>query len=266
MIMIRTAGGGVLLAWVAGALAQQPAAAPKPTPREQAAQLANVLLEAHAGWGPELNTPGTTLTIRELSREGGTVSYGLRAEGLPKDKKFVLFQWPVTQPRPVPALRGVTFDEEGIAVCAGREGTCGAADKPNDPVELTTVPAQGEPYRFAIAAEDNPDLKAYAKVVPLPIENEDKGCRVRAVVLAPRGAIVGVEASGFPAEAALDVTTETGGDTQVSKQKSDKNGRYMASLLPVKPGLPSGTLNLTVAAGPCSPKISVGWSAMPAPK
>lgn len=238
---------------------QQPPTQPQPT-RQEMLELANETVRAHMGWGPELNSPGTALIIRELSREGGTVSFGLRATGVPKDKLYVLFQWPVTQAKPVPALRGVTFDDNDVAVCAGRPGTCGKPDKPNDPIELTTIPALGEPFRFAIAAEDDAGIKAYAKAVPLPVEAEDKGCRLRAVVLAPRATLVGVEASGFPSGSTLDVHTDSAGEIHDTKQIADQSGRYIAAVFPVKAGTPAGTIRIRVSSGDCKPEISLPWA------
>ena len=243
--------------------AQQP---PAPLTQQQVLEMANTLVQAHVGWGPELNSPGAVLTLRELSREGGTVSFGLRATGVPKDKVYVLFQWPVTQARPVPALRGVTFDENGIAVCAGRPGTCGKPDKPNDPIELTTIPALGEPFRFAIAAEDDPNIKAYAKAIPLPLEAEDKGCRIRAIVLAPRGTLAAIEASGFPADSVVDLHTDSAGEVHDSKPKTDKAGRYIAAVLPVKAGTPAGTIRIRITAGQCKPEVSLPWTAATSPR
>ena len=252
------------------AFAQQPAAAPpspeappKPMTQQQALEMATNLMQAHIGWGPELNSPGATLAIKEIAREGGTVSLGLHATGLPKDKVYVLFQWPVTQVKPVPALRGVTFDDNGIAVCAGRPGTCGKADKPNDPIELTAVPALGEPFRFAVAAEDDPNIKAYAKVVPMPVEAEDKGCRLRGVVLMPHGLLIGVEASGYPADTVIDFHSDSAGEVQDSRPKTDAKGRYLTAVLPVKAGVAVGNVRIRASAGQCKPEISLPWTAPP---
>ena len=259
----------VLTALSAGALFAQQSAAPAkpaaPPTAQQVSQAAANLLLAHFGWGAELNSPGASLAVREVSREGGTVTLGLRATGLPRDKVYVLFQWPVTQIKPVPALRGVTFDDAGIAVCAGRPGTCGKADNPNEPIKLTAVPALGEPFRFAVAAEDDPNIKAYVKVVPMPAEATDQGCRLRAVVLMPHGAVIGVEASGFPANTAIDFHTDSAGETADTKFTTDAAGRYVTAVLPVKTGKSSGSVRIRGSFGECKPEVSLPWSAPPTP-
>ena len=247
--------------------AQAPAKPAAPPTRQRIQDIAAGVVQSHMSWGPELNSPGATLAVMETSREGGTVTFSLRATGLPKDKIYVLFQWPVTQMKPVPALRGVTFDADGIAICAGRTGTCGSLEKPNDPIELTAIPALGEPYRFAVAAEDDPAIKAYTKVVPMPIESVDKACHLRGVVLMPHGILVGVEAVGYPPDTVLDFHTESEGEVHDSKPKSDNTGRYVTAVLPVKAGERVGNVRISAAAGACKPEISVPWSApvTPAP-
>ena len=242
--------------------AQQPPAAAKTAPMTAAdvRAMASALVEGHMGWGPELNSAGASLAVREASRDGGTVTFGLRQTGLPKDKVYVLYHWPVTQLKPVPALTGVTFDDNGVAICAGRPGTCGKADKPNDPVELTAVPAPGEPFRFAVAAVDDPAIKAYVKVVPVPVEAEDKGCRLRGVVLLPRGTLLAIEATGFPASSVIGFHTESEGEIHDTKPTTDAAGRYLSAVLPVKAGVERGTVKIRAVAGECKPEISFPWS------
>jgi hypothetical protein len=246
--------------------AKQEAAKPAtPLTPQKIQDIAAGVVQSHMTWGPELNSPGATLAVKETSREGGTVTFSLRASGLPKDRVYVLFQWPVTQMKPVPALRGVTFDADGVAICAGRTGTCGNLEKPNDPIELTAIPALGEPYRFAVAAQDDPAIKAYVKVVPMPIESVDKACHLRGVVLMPHGILVGVEAVGYPPDSAIDFHTDSEGEIHDSKPKTDNTGRYVTAVLPVKAGVYAGNVHIRAAAANCAPEISVPWSAPVAP-
>ena len=244
---------------------QEPPSQATPLRPPQIQEIAASVVQSYMDWGPGLNSPGAMLSIKETSREGGTVTFSLRAAGLPKDKVYVLFQWPVTQMKPVPALRGVSFDADGVAICAGRTGTCGNLEKPNDPIELTAIPALGEPYRFAVAAQDDPAIKAYAKVVPMPIESVDKACHLRGVVLMPHGILVGVEAAGYPPDAVIDFHTDSEGEVHDSKPKTDNAGRYVTAVLPVKGGARAGSVRIRAAAGDCAPEISVPWTAPVAP-
>ena len=65
-----------------------------------------------------------TLAIVEQSHTGAEFRYRLQATGIPANSIVTLVSWPVTQREPVENLRGVTFNDMGIAVCAGRPGTC----------------------------------------------------------------------------------------------------------------------------------------------
>ena len=221
---------------------------------------AQELIKAHAGWGPDLNTAGATLTLKEVSRKDGNVSYRLYAEGLPREKTYTLFQWPVTLQKPVAALQGMTFDEAGVAICAGKPGTCGSPEMPNDPIDFTFHPVDGEPIRIAVAASDDQKLRAYLRIVPSPIAADDQGCHLEGVLLSPHGEIVFVEARSFPADTELAIRSDSEGEVREGHAKSNGRGQYVSAVLPAKVGLKSGKVRIRVSAQSCSPEISVPWA------
>src|SRR5258708_5870297 len=121
------------------------------------------LVKMHNAWGPKASTPNTSLAIKEASRSGPVIKFRLYAEGVPKDGIYSIMGWPVTQKAPSAALKGVTLDASGLAICAGTPTTCGG-DKPDDPIDLVFQPVPGEPVRLGIVSADGA-IKVFAKMV-----------------------------------------------------------------------------------------------------
>jgi len=217
----------------------------------------NRLVKAHQAWGPAANTPNTLLTLKEASREGPVIRIRMYATGLPKEGIYTLVQWPVTQREPSAALGGVSFDEAGLAVCAGTPGTCGG-DKPNDPIDVVLRPVPGEPSRLALVSADQ-SIKLYAKIVPIPLRGEDKGCSVEAVLLMPGSELVLIEGVGFPPNSDIVLDSESEGERHGGKAKTDANGRYVSGILPYKQGVARGTTKVDLKSAGCSPSVSFPW-------
>jgi hypothetical protein len=232
------------------------AGAPSPTANVQDA--VSNLVKMHEAWGPNASSPNTRLTVKESARSGQVIKFRLYAEGLPKDGIFTMVSWPVTQKGPSKSLAGVTLDESSLAICAGKPGTCGTADKPNDPIDLTVLPVPGEPLRVGLISEDGA-TKVFAKVVPIPIRGEDRGCGVEGVLLTPGAELVLIEGSGFPANAELLMDSDSEGERHSEKKKADADGHYASAMLPYKKGLTRGTLRVTLKSEGCSPSIKVPW-------
>ncbi|HWB85399.1 MAG TPA: hypothetical protein VG675_14750 [Bryobacteraceae bacterium] len=221
-------------------------------------QLAQKLTSLHDAWGVRASSPNVKLAIVEQSHVGAEFRYRLQATGIPAGSVFTLFAWPVTQREPAEVLRGVTFNDVGIAVCAGRPGTCGDAAKPNDPIDIPFRPIAGQPVRLGIVSQDGA-VKAFAKIVPLPLEGEDKGCRVSATLLTPGAELVLVEGTGFAPNSELTMAMDSEGEKHDAKGKVDEHGRYISALMPYKQGLARGTVSVRLKGGGCSPSVSVPW-------
>jgi hypothetical protein len=223
-------------------------------------QLAAGMVKEYMAWGPNLNSPGIELNLKEVSREGGKFVYSLYAHGLPRDHTYTMVQWPVTQSHFSNALSGVTFDESGLAICQGKPGTCGEPAKPNDPIQLVVFPAKGEPFRFGIITTDDPKLRALVKVVPVPNVAEDKGCRLEAVLLMPHAELILLQATKFAPNARLTMTGDSEGEIHKSQPTSDARGEYTSALMPAKAELKSGTIKIRLEGPTCSPQVSVDWA------
>ncbi len=249
----------VVIAFSGFALGQTTAQNPTNSGYSQAQQIAEAIVKTNNGWGEKLNASGAVLTVLETGRANGRISYRLHAEGLPKDHIYSLIQWPVTQRQPIVALQGVTINSSGIAVCAGRAGTCGDASKPDDPIDLQTAPVLGEPLRFALAAQDDKNLRAAIKLVPIPNFGVDQGCRVDAVLLTPHAELISIEASGFPTNTEVALTQDAEGEVHNAWQKIDGTGKLSWAVMPAKAGLKHGSVKIQVKAPGCSPQVSVAW-------
>src|SRR3569833_966606 len=221
-------------------------------------QAAKQLGEMHDAWGARASSPNTTLAIVEQSHTGTEFRYRLQETGIPARSVLTLLAWPVTQRGPAEVLRGVTFNDKGLAVCAGRPGTCGDATKPDDPIEIPFRPVPGEPVRLAVVSQDG-QIKAYARTVPVPLQGEDKCCRVSATLLTPAAELVFVKNTNQTPNNNHTMDTESEGEKHSSKGKVDAEGRYFSILLPYRQGLSRGTAEVRLKASVCSPAVKVPW-------
>lgn len=215
------------------------------------------LVKMHNAWGASASSPNATLTIQESSRSGRTMKFRLFAEGVAKDEIYSIVAWPVTQKQPVEVQRGVTLDASGLAICAGTSNTC-RGDKPNDPIDLVFQPVPGEPVRLGLVSASGA-IKVFAKIVPVPLRGEDRGCMVEGVLLTPGAELVLIEGSGFPANSELTMDSNSEGERHGQKSKADADGRYATAILPYKQGVPAGTLRVELKSAKCSPSVAIPW-------
>ncbi len=215
------------------------------------------LVSMHDAWGPKASTPNTRLAIKESARSGQLIKFRLYAEGVAKDGIYSIVTWSVTQKGPSQTLAGVTLDASGLAICAGTPGTCGG-DKPNDPIDLTVQPVPGEPLRLGLVSQDGA-TKVFAKVVPIPLRGEDRGCAVEGVLLTPGAELVLIEGSGFPPNGEVEMDSDSEGERHGERKKADADGRYVSAMLPYKQGASRGTLKVALKSAGCSPSVKVPW-------
>jgi hypothetical protein len=216
------------------------------------------LVRMHEAWGPKASTPNALLSVKESARSGQVMKFRLFAEGVPKDAVYSLVTWPVTQKGPSEILRGVTLSSSGLAICAGTPGTCGSARNPDDPIDVDSRPIPGEPTRLGLVSADG-KTRVFARFVPLPLRGEDRGCRVEAILLTPRGELVVIEASGLPANSTVTLDSDSAGERHSGKEKADADGSFVSAILPSKQGVTGGILKVDLKSAQCSPSVSIPW-------
>jgi hypothetical protein len=215
------------------------------------------LVKMHEAWGSKASTPNATLVLMESARSGQVIKFTLTTTGMPKDDVYTLVSWPVTQRQPSEVLKGVTLDASGLAICVGTPGTC-SANKPNDPIDVNLRPIPGEPVRLGLVSADGA-TKVFAKVVPVPLRGEDRGCSVEATLLTPGAELVLIEGLGFPSNGDITMNSESEGERHSAKGKAGADGRYTSALLPHKQGVAQGTTKVSLETAKCAPSVNVQW-------
>lgn len=217
----------------------------------------DALIRMHDAWGAKAGTPGMSLIISPSIGTGPLMKFRLVAEGAPKGS-YSLVAWPLAQKGPSEMLKGVTLNASGLAICAGIPGTCGSSDKPDDPIDVTLQLAPGEPVRLGLISTDGA-TKLFAKLVPVPIRGEDRGCTAEATLLTPGAELLLITGSGFPASAEIMMDSDSEGEHHDWKGKSDADGRYAGAVLPYKQGIANGVVNVSLRSTKCAPAVSVPW-------
>ncbi len=208
-----------------------------------------------------MNSPGVELSLKEIGRSRATdrtlVKYGLYATGFPKNLTYTLLQVQLDG-SVIKNLEGVTLNSDGLAICAGREGTC-QGDKPNDPIDLTVFAGKSEPKRFALISDDDSHQKGFVAAVPFPNTTTDSACRLESIIGTPNGELTFVQGSGFQANEELIVDSESYGEKHHEVTKAAADGSYFSAVLPYVLGKKSGKTVWEVKGHSCHPKLTFTW-------
>lgn len=213
---------------------------------------------------PPPDTPGLSLRLLQVSRtpvQGhNLVRYRLILHGAAFGAKFNLTQWTSVVPRARTVLSGITLDPTGLAICAGREGTCGSPAHANDPVELAVTAAAGEFVRFTLTSPDG-RRHAMAVAVPFPVQGEDRGCHLEILRYGPQANALAIRGTGFGANAKLKITLDSAGQIHSDPATADAQGIYTSAVVPAVNGVAGGTFRIAISATACTPSASIVWGA-----
>ena len=243
----------VLLCATLPVAAQQKPASPKQLTAQDVVQL-------HTGWGPKMNHPGSKLTLKQASRQGNAFSIQFVTSGLPRDRKYNLVSFPTSRGDAIILVRGIWLDSAGRAMCAEGEGECKASKQQAGPLTMKVAPAPGEPLRVGLAAIGDSSIAAFANETLIPLLSGDRGCRLEAVILDPRNAMMHVIATGLPPGSNFTLTSESAGKATVMNLTADRTGRYSTGLMPTRPTSTTGMVQLKVVASTCRPTLGVPYS------
>lgn len=213
---------------------------------------------------PPPDTPGLSLRLLQVSRtpvQGHTVvRYRLILRGSAFGAEYNLTQWTSVVPRPRTVLSGITLDPTGLALCAGRPGTCGSPQHANDPVELAVTAAAGEFLRFTLTSPDG-TRHAMAIAVPFPVQGADRGCHLEILRYGPQANALAIRGTGFGANAKLKITLDSAGQIHSNPATADAQGVYTSAVVPAVNGVAGGSFRIAITAPTCSPSASIVWGA-----
>ncbi len=229
---------------------------------------------------------------RTKEPDGSTqIAWQITGKGFPADQKLVLTQWPLDA-KPQNVMSGIQLDSQGVAVCiapplpatgpaqgpaiAASPGQaaaatpspntpsqvpdCGTKMKPGQPVEIRAAVAPGEAIRVALVGQSEKNggpirIGAATSVVPFPMANTDKGCRLQVIRGMKNAGMVLVEGTGFPANTPMKVDTVTSGQTRTVSTRTNSNGRFILATLPALAGEDAGDTTVHMSSARPAPSL-----------
>ena len=197
------------------------------------------------------------MTYKEMARtkiqSKTIITYNLFASGLPKDKSYVLCILNVgSDPRAV-ANAYISTDGKVVNVLADP-----ARHVSEDPINAKVFGGKGEPLQFALISDDD-QLRAFAEVIPFPMEESAGPCHLSAIETGPYYFGVLIRLTGFQPDEALNLEQRSENEGGGSKAKADANGTYNAALLPFVKGKRFGKARFFVTAKSCKIGIEFPW-------
>jgi len=208
-------------------------------------------------WGEKFNSPGARLTYKETARarigDRTVITYNLFASGLPKNQHYILCSLNVgSQPQ---ARADAYLNQDGKVVNVLADPRRQVAE---DPIDLKVFGGRGEPIQAALVSDDG-QLRAFAEVVPFPIEETAGPCHLSAIETAPYYFGMLIKLNGFQPHEELTIDQQSEGEGGQTKATADDQGAYNALLLPFVKGKRSGKVRFHVSARSCKIGIEFPW-------
>lgn len=229
------------------------------------------------GWKPECSTPGAELTLNEFSREkveGRTiVRYKLAAKGLPPGLAFTLWSDPADV-EPEPFMKGYVTDSSGAVLCGDstRESarfteSCSWCLGQNlGSVRLVAFShSAGEPFSYALLATDS-TVKAFAVVVPFPVEVSEGTCLLAAELAGTDPWLVHLKGRGFEPGETIQYSVKSDKETVSGTCQVSNHGTFQLSVLPAIQGKKGGKAEYKVQGSRCKLKLEYPWGDKLKPK
>ena len=203
-----------------------------------------------------INSPGAEIhgeEVQPLRMDNGVkvIKYEFLTKGLPSGLGFDLLTLPTM------AGRAEELRSTGEVLIDAKDGR--VIDGPDDPRSVILPdPAPGEPYRFALVSK-NSKYRAFATLLPNPIEGSDRGCKVSVIRLMPNFELAFVRLTGFPPGTQVEWRGNSEGEVHDSKVITDASGYADIGILPAKKGKSKGKMEMQFTSPACSPKTSFKW-------
>jgi len=208
-------------------------------------------------WGEQFNSPGAKLTYKETGRtripDRTVITYNLFASGLPKDEHYVL--WVLNVGSDPHAMSDAYLNDQGKVVCIRADPAHHVAE---DPLNAKVFGGKGEPIRLALISDDG-QSRAFAEIIPFPIEVNEGPCHLSAVETGPYYFGMLIEITGFQPNEELLLERRSEGEGGQTKVKATDQGTYNALLFPSVKGKRSGKARVQVTAKSCKIGAEFSW-------
>jgi hypothetical protein len=210
-------------------------------------------------WGAEHARGGIALSLAEIRRESGPrgtdLTFRLTASGVPRGARLAL--WHRSRGAKPVRVPGVYLADDGRLMSA----------QSGDEAELhATGLARGEAYDLGVSDADGM-LRAFAKVIPFPLESRLGGRRVWAELASVRGEAWIMGGEGFKALEEVNAVLQRGEEVHLDVIPASPRGTFTRFLFPAawfKSEAGSGVLKISAAGGTQELRLAWGASALKA--
>jgi len=209
-------------------------------------------------WGPQANSNGASLELEAKRVDESQFDVRLKTAGMSGGRRFQLVSWPLNQRRPSVIAADVTVSSNGYVTCPIDQKECVEA-APGAQVVLHLRPIPGEPTRLELLSEDH-EVKAMVNTNLLPIQGSDRGCDLRATLVAPNGIAVLFRGLGFAPNEVVTEDSTSGHEANTSQKQANSAGQVYSVAFPVVKGETKGELRMTLKSNRCAPTVTVPWS------
>ncbi len=226
--------------------------------------------DANQEWGQTSATPGVRLSLEETGRvmdpTTGTArfTYKLLGKGFPSKKSFTLWGTPFDTdpdqrvPFPIGFMGEFSIDPDSLEALTSNLG--GRLDRATFYVKDFL---KGQPYELALISEDLA-VKAFAKVIPLPLEARGEGqCRLWLELVNLAGLGYDVYGEGFEPFEEIDIGLQAEGAAPSGKTlKASKDGTFTMPLRPGVIGQDGGKAIITARGKFCQLTVRYQWGSL----
>lgn len=203
------------------------------------------------------------------TQDGKTfTSYYVYAPGLPTDKPYTMIRWQIgwdaSQPPFTPVQTNLYANDRGVVMCrkpSNSERNLEASAMDSDTrLDVIAAGSMGEPVRFALYT-DGDGVVAMGRIIVNPIQADDKGCHLQAILAVGGGQIMLVEGTGFASNAKVSLSRTSGGQSDTAEFRTDKSGRLETVAILTNKGQAGGKATIVMRSDSCAPAVTFQWGA-----
>lgn len=196
--------------------------------------------------------------IDETASSGKSfLRYRVYVPGIQEDRKYTLTVWKIGSD-PHILSRNIYANAKGLLMMHKPGPGEDNSDFVDDELHLGVEAARGEPVRYTLASTDN-QLSISGTLIPFPLEDTDRGCRLEVRLGLPDAEAVLIFADGLAPNAVVPFQMVSAGESESGEFHADAHGHAVTSDFPYVAGMDEGSLRVTLATPNCSAAVEVPW-------